>query len=137
MQTCQVYRSGLGTLSNECTDRTNAMAAAHQQPTLVNEEARMHSQSYVQARGELASPYAQAAKQENDHRSLQQHWHGEESGLVEPIESMCQQARTYDGQVRAEAQHYTREVATETNTARTNLQRVENQASRDLVLANA
>ena len=97
----------------------------------------MYSNSYPQARGELASPFAQAVKQENDQRSLQQHWHGEESGLVEQIESMCQQARTYEGQVRAEAQRYTREVANETNTARTNLQRVEEQASRDLALANA
>ena len=62
MQMCNAYRSDLGTLGNECRDRNQAVAAAHERLLISSEEVRLYSASYQQARGELASSYAQAVK---------------------------------------------------------------------------
>ena len=96
MQMCNVYRSVLGTLSGECRDRNLMIAAARERLLIASEEVRLQSTSYHQARGELASSYAQAVKQREEHLSMRQRWQVEESELNEQIESMRLQARAYE-----------------------------------------
>jgi hypothetical protein len=137
VQMCQIYRSSLGTLDSEYRDRNMMLAAAHERILLANEEARLHSANYQQARGELASSYAQAVKQREEHLAVQQHWQIGETELNEEIGAVRQQARSYEEQVRTEAQRYRREMMAETEAARTELRRVEDRAVRELAQANA
>ena len=70
MQMCNVHRSDLGTLGSECRDRNHMIAAAHERLLVASEEVRLHSASYQQARGELASSYVQAVKQREEHLAM-------------------------------------------------------------------
>ena len=81
MQMCNVYRSDIGTLGNERRNRNQVIAAAHERLLISNEEVRLYSANYQQARGELASSYAQAVKQREEHLSMRQRWQAEETEL--------------------------------------------------------